>query len=83
MLAACSGTALAQKLGTGFPQMSGTCTKGVGRKGFPWFVLICSENKSEKIGRNRSKSEQIGAFPKTRTANLGSTPKGSYGNTAF
>ena len=21
--------------------------KGVGRKGFPWFVLICSENKSE------------------------------------
>ena len=50
---------------------------GCGRKGFPWFVLICSKNnkseqigrkrnKSEHIGRKRNKSEQIGAFPKTR-----------------
>ena len=38
-------------------------------QGFPWFVLLCSENKSEETGANRSKSEQIGVFPKTRSAN--------------
>ena len=30
--------------------------KGVGRKGFPWFVLIWSENKSEENRANRNKS---------------------------
>ena len=46
--------------------------KGVGRKGLPWFVLTCSANKSEQIGRKRSKSEQIesiGVFLKTGSAN--------------
>ena len=46
--------------------------KAVGRKGFLWFVLVCSENKSEQIGRKRSKSEQIRTnrgIPETRIAN--------------
>ena len=30
--------------------------KGVGRRGFPRFVLICSEKRSEEIGANRNKS---------------------------
>ena len=40
--------------------------KWVGRKGF---VPMCSENKREEIGRSRSKLEQIGAFPETRSGN--------------
>ena len=29
---------------------------------------MCSDNKSEENGANRNKSEQIGVFPKTRSA---------------
>ena len=58
-----------------FPWIYRGLSKGVGRKGFPWFVLICSENKSEQIGRKRNKSEQIGVFPKTRSANRNKTGK--------
>ena len=43
--------------------------KGVGRRGLFWFALICYRHKSEEIGANRNKSEQIGVFQKTRNAN--------------
>ena len=44
---------------------SGICKRGR-QKGVS---LICSENKSKQIRRKQSKSEQIGAFQKTRSAN--------------
>ena len=50
----------------------GHLQKGSAELGFPWFVLICCEKKSEQIGRNganRNKSHQIGVFPITRSAN--------------
>ena len=44
--------------------------KGSAEKGFPRFVLICSEKKLVKeIGANRNKLEHSGAFSKTRSAN--------------
>ena len=44
------------------PQDSGIYVRGRQKGVSP---LICSENKSEQIGRKWSKSEQIGVFPKT------------------
>ena len=56
-------------------QLSGTCSRG-------WqngVSLICSENKSEEIGANWKKSEQIGVFQKTRNANRKSEENGEIG----
>ena len=44
----------------------GNLQEGVGRKGFPWFVLKTNRKKSEQIRTNRNKSR---VFPKTRSGN--------------
>ena len=60
-----------KKLNRGFAE-------GVGRKGFPWFVLICSENKSEeteRIGTNRGTPENANCNKSKENGEIGTNRK--------
>ena len=51
-------------------------TRGFGKRGRQKGVsLICLDLFRKQIGRKRSKSEQIGVFPKTRNANRNKSEK--------